>query len=89
MNAIVGAPDQRADDSGSSKKRERFDESALDGGSNTFLPASRKLPEWLKACVREDGSYDKDLAKQWMIATYNWREHKISNTGNILDPMTS
>ena len=56
MNAIVGAPDQRADDSGSSKKRERFDESAtLDGGSNTFLPASRKLPEWLKACVREDG----------------------------------
>ena len=65
MNKIVEAPDQRADDSGSSKKRERFDESAtLDGGSNTFLPASRKLPEWLKACVREDGSYDKDLAKQ-------------------------
>ena len=65
MNAIVLASGQRPDESGSSKRRERSDESApLDGGSNTFLPASRKLPEWLKACVREDGSYDKDLAKQ-------------------------
>ena len=65
MNAIVGASAQRPDESWSSKKRKRSDESAtLDGGSNTFLPACRKLPEWLKACVREDGSYDKDLAEQ-------------------------
>ena len=65
MNAIVGASAQRLDESGSSEKRESSSESTtLDRNPNTFLPASRKLPEWLKACVREDGSYDKDLAKQ-------------------------
>ena len=70
MNAIVGASAQRLDESGSSEKRESSSESTtLDRNPNTFLPASRKLPEWLKACVREDGSYDKDLAKQRMIAT--------------------
>ena len=65
MNAIVGASDQRPDESGSSEKRESSSVSTtLDRGPYTFLPASRKLPEWLKACVREDGSYNEDLAKQ-------------------------
>ena len=78
MNAIVGASAQRLDESGSSEKRESSSVSTtLDRDSNTFLPASRKLPEWLKACAREDGSYDEDLATQLAIAEF----HNIDRRG--------
>ena len=48
----------------------------LDRNPNTFLPTSRKLPEWLKACVREDGSYDEDLATQLAIAEFHDIDHR-------------
>ena len=77
MNAIVGASDQRPDESGSSEKRESSSVSTtLDRNPNTFLPASRKLPDWLKACVREDGSYDEDLATQLAIAEFHDIDHR-------------
>ena len=77
MNAIVGASDERPDESGSSEKRKSSSVSTpLDRNPNTFLPTSRKLPEWLKACVREDGSYDEDLATQLAIAEFRVPRHR-------------
>ena len=80
MNAIVGASDQRPDESGSSEKRKSSSVSTYsDRDTNTFLPTSRKLPEWLKACVREDGSYDEDLATKLAIAEFHNRDHRGIN----------
>ena len=80
MNAIIGASDQRPDECGSSEKRDCSSESTtLDRGPNTFLPAGRRLPEWLKACVREDGSYDEDLATNLAIAEFHNIDHRGIN----------
>ena len=87
MNAIIGASDQRPDECGSSEKRDCSSESTtLDRGPNTFLPAGRRLPEWLKACVREDGSYDEDLATQLAIAEFHDIDHRGPKFREYLKP---
>ena len=77
INAIVGASAQRPDERGSYEKMESSSVSTtLDRGPYIFLPASRKLPEWLKACVREDESYNEDLATQLAIAEFHDIDHR-------------
>ena len=80
MNAIVGAPDQRPDESGSFEKRESSSVSTtLDRGPYTFLPAvsqdiqvTRGQPEVYTSTYNSTMMNQKN--SQFFSVIANWRK---------------